>query len=1147
MNILFFLEPSIELNNPVFRYATLRNSFIPQIKYLRSKGHNVITFVGEPVASKCLEENKLDDIGTMAVIDPVEWTNGEGYFSRSVRHQNKEYNVGEVEDINIKIKKAINDDLFSPDLIISWESPVYYMDKVYPAAKVIYQMPGVFSRPPFANLVSFDTGLLSESSDIIDYIPSIDELNSFDYLRTVDDEFISSINPARHMIEKVRREHSKIILFPLQIDNYFMISSVIGRGVTQFDILVDVLKKTPKDVAVLVTNYISKDTKSAVLSRSLIDFLRRKYNNFKFFEETDHIPCVSQYLIKDVDAVISISSSLGYQAAFWKKPLLVIGQSHISTFSTANSYDELIAQIFASKYYPQDNKLISLIKHKNLPQDCFSNNKYSDWLESFVVDGHPTQWCDDVGNELLNRRRENIALESLVPYINKFGVHSDYYCQELSQQIKRHEIISFDIFDTLLFRPFRHPSDLYDFIEEKAREITGIPYLKFKEERKKAEKIAFEAAIAAGNGEITIYDIYSVLRDNINLSDERCETLMQYEMQSEYEILYPRKTGYRAYLEAKQLGKRIIFVSDMYLPADFLAKVLDKNGYSEYEKLYVSSSIGLKKHSGALFDYVLEDLQVSPNFILHIGDNVDADVKRAKEKGIKPFHLMKAYGEYISCSDYMIPWLRDEKRHSLDWSMLLTIAGNNLHDNPYLPFRKNTIFGGSPTKLGYYGFGFLLIGYAKWLIENAIRDNVKRLYFLSRDGKIMKQVYDIVAKLYDNPPESHYLLCSRRAVNLAKVKTCDDIIDLVNVDYANNVRLSHLLLNRFGLDVDNLPEETLQKHGFNKNSKLTNNEINLLQDLLIDLKDEVLKVAENERLIYLQYLNQEGIYDDGKVSIVDIGYAGTMQQSLYQLSPNNKKIGGYYLITFRPALKRVAENDLDIKGYLAEFIDRHDTYHNFCRHVPLYETLFSASDTTFVRMTLDWNNNLTPVFMGRSSVEDKRVKLIEEIQNGAINYAEDVVRILGKRFISLDIEPNKTLRILDIYFSKPHPRDAKILSGIVFEDAYGGTQYKTILPEIENINAPCVWQQGKAALLNDKKNNNTNVKTTTENIKNISLDNDFHNEEKRNDNLNKKIIYFVLSKVLNEKKRKKFITNPWLFFSDSKSLFIKKIGRVYMS
>ncbi|WP_211488884.1 hypothetical protein, partial [Escherichia coli] len=61
-------------------------------------------------------------------------------------------------------------------------------------------------------------------------------------------------------------------------------------------------------------------------------------------------------------------------------------------------------------------------------------------------------------------------------------------------------------------------------------------------------------------------------------------------------------------------------------------------------------------------------------------------------------------------------------------------------------------------------------------------------------------------------------------------------------------------------------------------------------------------------------------------------------------------------------------NLLDIKSYLAEFIDRHDTYHPFCRYVPLYETLFSCSDTTFIRMTKDLSGTLVPVFMESTPV-----------------------------------------------------------------------------------------------------------------------------------------------------------------------------------
>lgn len=273
-----------------------------------------------------------------------------------------------------------------------------------------------------------------------------------------------------------------------------------------------------------------------------------------------------------------------------------------------------------------------------------------------------------------------------------------------------------------------------------------------------------------------------------------------------------------------------------------------------------------------------------------------------------------------------------------------------------------------------------------------------------------------------------------------------------------------------------------------------------------------------------------------------------MQESLYKLSGSKIKIGGYYLITFRQALKRVLKNDLPIKGYLAEFIDRHDTYHNFCRHVPLYETLFSSTDTSFVRMGRNWNNDLHPVFMQNSPVEQKREKLVHQVHIGAIDFISDISKILGDYFKQLDIEPNKSLRVLDAYFTNPHPRDAALLSGVMFEDAYGGTEYKTILPHTNNLNAACVWKNGYNSLAkerpkNDVRNQNKNSLPVIDKtligkkvtpIPNIKL------------NLSSRLLQWMLALSLNEKKKSKLINKPQMFFNDSKNPIIKKLGRHYL-
>ncbi|HCN6557182.1 TPA: hypothetical protein N6037_005730, partial [Escherichia coli] len=175
-----FLEPSIELNNPLFRYATLRNSLLPQIKTLRRMGHDVVTLLSDSVAQKCIVDNKVEQIGTIAVIDSIEWMNGEGYFPRSLRHQSRNYFDGELLNIKKILLNSIGDLSYKPDVIIVWETPAYYLEELFPEAKCIYQMPGVFSRPPFANLVSFDDRLLERKTKPVDYIIDDGELSDFE-------------------------------------------------------------------------------------------------------------------------------------------------------------------------------------------------------------------------------------------------------------------------------------------------------------------------------------------------------------------------------------------------------------------------------------------------------------------------------------------------------------------------------------------------------------------------------------------------------------------------------------------------------------------------------------------------------------------------------------------------------------------------------------------------------------------------------------------------------------------------------------------------------------------------------------------------------------------------------------------------------
>lgn len=57
---------------------------------------------------------------------------------------------------------------------------------------------------------------------------------------------------------------------------------------------------------------------------------------------------------------------------------------------------------------------------------------------------------------------------------------------------------------------------------------------------------------------------------------------------------------------AKNIGKKVILISDMFLTKDIIETMLFQNGIDTWDNLYLSSDIGKRKDSGELYEYVLK-------------------------------------------------------------------------------------------------------------------------------------------------------------------------------------------------------------------------------------------------------------------------------------------------------------------------------------------------------------------------------------------------------------------------------------------------------------------------------------------------------------------------------------------------------------
>jgi FMN phosphatase YigB (HAD superfamily) len=173
--------------------------------------------------------------------------------------------------------------------------------------------------------------------------------------------------------------------------------------------------------------------------------------------------------------------------------------------------------------------------------------------------------------------------------------------------IDNSELIIFDVFDTAIFRKFNHFSDVHYNI---GRTFLGL--------RQDAEK-----GVLLINKNANLLDIYKYG----NLPKE----MMYKEIALEKAACYKNEEIYKLYKYAISKGKKVVFLSDMYLGTEIITEMLNKCGY-ENPTVYVSSDIKSRKDSGEAYSFLKTMYKnIHIGNMLMIGDNEHSDYKKAKK------------------------------------------------------------------------------------------------------------------------------------------------------------------------------------------------------------------------------------------------------------------------------------------------------------------------------------------------------------------------------------------------------------------------------------------------------------------------------------------------------------------------------------
>lgn len=607
------------------------------------------------------------------------------------------------------------------------------------------------------------------------------------------------------------------------------------------------------------------------------------------------------------------------------------------------------------------------------------------------------------------------------------------------------KLISFDVFDTLVCRNLLEPDDMFDLMNNEVNKIVGkkVP---FREIRKKADA-ALRPALKQ-RCDINLDDIYTEIGRVLQVDKSIVNELKKLELRFEEKFLCKRSSVADVMQHAYNIGKRVVLTSDMYLTEKQLTSLLTKLGINAFHKVYISSDVGCRKDTRTLFPHILEQEGVQPNEMIHIGDNEHSDMQIPGDLGIVTFHVRRVKDLFLETrlgKDVYNKYIHDL---SIYHKASLALALNKFFDNPFP--KSRSLCNGNLELFGYFYFGPALLSFVKWIGDTAKKENIEKLYFLSRDGEILYKIYKLLSRRQpDRFPKSKYLEISRRSLAVPFIRNNNDIDKALDAHYFGDT-LKNFFHIRLGIDISNLKEKKLQEYGFEN----ADTRVYIPQDFekLRSLAHAIYQKHKNdfkkERKLVINYLQSKKLFTNAPKAIVDIGYSGTMQRLLNNIT--GKPVHGFYMITYNRIQSLINKKNILTKGLFGDNIDPISQDLSINKYSLFYEMILSSVNGPVENYKIK-KGKCRPAYEAVSEDEKGKIEKLPIIHKGILDFCKDFCSL----FEDLDLIDYKNLDLLQEPFKHflehPEPEDIMMLSGYTVDDHYCGNGILYWVPNQESL------------------------------------------------------------------------------------------------
>lgn len=581
---------------------------------------------------------------------------------------------------------------------------------------------------------------------------------------------------------------------------------------------------------------------------------------------------------------------------------------------------------------------------------------------------------------------------------------------ELADAVTGADLVTVDLFDTLLLRPA---------LDAEALRATAAADVGDDGADLLARRIEAEVEARGQRlGDSTLDEIYAVAAERWPADAEAFDRLRSAEIDLERRTIVARRWLVDALAELKSDGQRFVLVTDTFFDRSIVEELVAAVGAADlFDDIVVSNEVRARKDTGDVWDVLSR--RERPERWVHVGDNEFSDIQQAADRGIGTLYLPHA-GAIASAAGFDLGTVAAPVRRATS-----VVAGAGIA--AMMSERPERDHARTPDEFGYGVVGPLMVAFVSWIRRRALADGVDRLLFVARDGYLPMRIMQQLDRVDPDRrvPGTYFLTSRRAALRVALGGAAPDMaVDAALAAGWYGGSVSSFFDARFGWT----PSPEVLGDVADRVVDLPRDEA-MLRDVVASVTDELVVLGRRERAAFDRYVTTLGLEPSGHHGLVDLGYSGTTQRLLAGALPG--RVSGYYSVltpdgSATPATSACFGDDAVWDD--ANLILNHQRIFELVCAAPHGQVAGLAGDGTSVGVMIDT----------RAQVDAAERQVVARVQASAARYCTDLVERHGADLVAGPLDEPAVMRAIERATEIMLPSFEAVFAGLHLDDDYSG-------------------------------------------------------------------------------------------------------------